>query len=103
LYPTTFVEVLAFQFSVTLCCGGAAPVPLAASTAGVFEASLTKLRFALAVPAAVGLKVAVNEAELPAAIVAGRVIPLTVNSPLVVPIEESVTALLLAVTVPLRL
>jgi hypothetical protein len=71
--------------------------------AGVLDASLTKLRFPLAVPVAVGVKVAVNEAEVPAGMVLGRVIPLTVNSPFVVPIDDSVTELLLAVTVPLRL
>ncbi len=76
------------------------PDPLTASAAGVFEALLAKLRVPDAAPEADGLNVAVNEAVLPALIVNGSVTPLTENSELVVPIEETVTLAPVAVSVP---
>ncbi len=92
--------MLAFQFRVTLCCGGGLPEPLTATAAGVLEALLAKLTVPLAVPEAAGVNVAVNDAELPAAIVSGSVIPLTENSELVVPIDDTVTLAAVAVSVP---
>jgi len=103
LYPTTFADVLAFQLSVTLCCGAGVPFPLTLTTAGLFEASLTKLRLPDAEPDAAGVNVAVNDAEFPAVIVCGSVMPLTENSLLVVPIEVTVTELPVAVIVPVTL
>jgi hypothetical protein len=103
LYPTTFEELLGFQLSVTLCCGGALPVPLTARIAGEFEASLTKLRFPDAAPDADGVNVAVNDAEVPAVMVLGKLMPLTENSLFVVPIDVTVTELPLAVSVPVKL
>lgn len=103
LYPTTFADVLGFQLSVTLCCEGGVPVPLTPRIPGVFEASLTMLRLPEAAPDADGVNVAVNDAEVPAAMVRGRVMPLTENSLLVVAIEDTVTELPDAFRVPLRL
>jgi hypothetical protein len=76
------------------------PEPLTAIAAGVFEALLAKVRVPEAAPEADGVKVAVNEAVLPALIVNGSVTPLTENSELVVPIEDTVTLAPVAVSVP---
>jgi hypothetical protein len=73
-------EPLSVQESATLCCGGAAPVPLRVSTAGEFEALLAKDALSEAEPLAWGVKVIVNEALCPAASVSGNEIPLNVNS-----------------------
>ena len=61
---------------------------------------LTKARLAEAVPDACGEKMTLNDAVLPAAIVRGKEIPLTLNSELFPPIEETVTGALLALSVP---
>jgi hypothetical protein len=97
------LELLAFQFSVTLCCGGGLPDPLTPSAAGEFEASLRKLRVAAAAPDAEGVNVAVNDLVAPAASVNGNVMPLTENSELVVLIDDTVTLAPVADSVPLWL
>ncbi len=79
------------------------PEPLTATVAGVLEALLAKLRVADAVPDTLGVNVAVNDAELPAAMVRGSEMPLTENSELVVPIDATVTLAPDAVSVPVWL
>ena len=96
----TLLEVLAFQARATLCCTGAVPVPVSDCVAVGFEALLIKPKFAEAVPDACGAKVTVNVAELPAAIVSGREMPLSVNSELVMLADDTVTDPVLAVSVP---
>ena len=61
---------------------------------------LTKPKLAEAVPDACGAKVTVKPAELPAAIVSGREMPLSVNSELVILADDTVTDPVLAVIVP---
>ena len=65
------------------------------------EALLAKLRLADAVPEACGVKVRVNGAELPAAIVRGSEIPLSANSGLFKLADDTVTLAPVAVSVPL--
>ena len=64
------------------------------------KALLMKARLAEAVPEACGEKMTLNEAVLPAAMVRGSEIPLTLNSELFPPIDETVTGALLALSVP---
>jgi hypothetical protein len=68
--------VLATHDSVTLCEVAWLPVPLNATAVGEFEALLTKDRLPGSEPLMVGVKSTVNDALLPAAIVAGNEIPL---------------------------
>lgn len=79
------------------------PDPLTASVAGVLDALLAKLKVADALPEALGVNVAVKDAEVPAAIVTGSEMPLTENSGLVVPIDDRVTLAPEALTVPVWL
>ncbi len=69
----------------------------------MFEALLAKFSVADAAPEAVGVNVAVNDAEVPAAMVTGSDNPLTENSELVVPIEDTVTLDPVALKVPVWL
>jgi hypothetical protein len=97
LYPTTLLDVLAFQVSVTLCCDGAVPVPPKDSATEPFMALLLKTRVADALPEACGAKVTLNEALCPDAIVSGEESPLTENSVPVMLAEDTVTGPLVAV------
>lgn len=63
---------------------------------------LAKVRLALAVPAALGVKVKVKGADWPAAMVFGNVIPESANSLLLTVADETVTDALVALKVPLR-
>ena len=93
--------MLAFQLRATLCGRGAIPLPVRDCRVGVLEALLAKLKLADAAPEACGVKVTVNGVELPAAIVTGREIPLSANSVLLKPAEETVTLAPVAIRVPL--
>ena len=84
----------------TLCCTGAVPLPVSDCVAVALEALLTKAKLAEAAPDACGAKVTVNVAELPAAIVSGREMPLSVNSELVMLADDTVTDPVLALSVP---
>ena len=75
-------------------------MPVRDSMAGEFEALLTNVTLAEAVPVDCGVKVSVKEAFWPAASVNGNVIPLTVNSELFEDAEETVTLAVLALSVP---
>jgi hypothetical protein len=68
---------------------------------GELEALLTNVRLALAVPVALGLKVTVKEADWPAAMVFGNVIPESANSLLLLVPEDTVTEAPVALRVPL--
>jgi len=92
------VEV-SFQERFTLCCGGAAPVPVKVSAAE-FEALLVKEPIAEALPDVCGVNISVNGTLCPAAIVSGKVIPLSENSALVTVAEDTLTLDPLALSVP---
>jgi hypothetical protein len=72
------------------------------STVGEFDALLRKVRLPLAAPLAFGVKVTVKEADWPAAMVFGRVIPESTNSLLLLLPEETVTEAPVAVRLPFR-
>jgi hypothetical protein len=72
--------VLAVQERSTLCDTGAVPLPVSDCDVGAFEALLENVIVPDAVPLAAGVKVTVNEAVPPAAIVTGNVMPVTLNS-----------------------
>ena len=93
---------LAAQERVTLCCAVTDPLPTNDSVAGDFAALLTKASAAVAVPEDCGMNVNVKGIECPAGMFKGGEIPLTVNSPLVRAIEETVTAEPVALSVPLK-
>ena len=93
--------MLAFQFRATLCGRGAVPFPVRDWKVGVLEALLAKLKLADAVPEACGVKVRMNGAELPAAIVTGSEMPLSANSGLLKLADDTVTLAPVAVSVPL--
>jgi hypothetical protein len=92
------VEV-SFQERFTLCCGGAAPVPVKVSTAE-FEALLVNEPIAEALPDVCGVNISVNGTLCPAAIVSGKVIPLSENSELVTVAADTLTLDPLALKVP---
>lgn len=100
LYPDT-EETLATQLRSTLCgvVVTAIPLPERASVEVEFDALLTKDAVAEEEPLFCGLKVTVNDALLPAAMVRGSCGPLRVNSLLLVPAEDTVTLDPLAVMV----
>jgi len=100
LYPTTPGVGLAFQFRSTLCGKGAWPLPVSVSTVGEFEASLMNVRLALAAPAAFGVNVTVKDADWPAAMVFGKVIPERTNSLLLLVPDDTVTEAPVAVRLP---
>jgi hypothetical protein len=83
--------VLGFHERLTLCCGGGVPLPVKDSTAVVLDALLTKEALSEAVPVAFGVKVTVNDAVWPAAIVNGNESPFRENSEVPVEAEETVT------------
>ena len=95
--PTT-AEAL-FHVRSTVCCVGAVPVPVRLSE-GEFEALLVKEPFAEALPAAWGEKVSVNGTLCPAAIVSGKVIPLSENSELLMLTDDMATLAVVAVSMP---
>jgi len=88
-----------FQERSTLCCGGAAPVPVKV-WAGEFEALLVNEPIAEALPDVCGVNVRVNGTLCPAAIVRGKVIPLSENSALVRLAADTLTLDPLALSVP---
>jgi len=90
---------VSFQERSTLCCGGAAPVPVKVSAAE-FEALLVNEPIAEVLPDVCGVNVKVNGTLCPAAIVRGKVSPLSENSALVTVAEDSVTLDPLALSVP---
>ena len=77
-------------------------MPVSVSTVGEFEALLKKVRLALVAPLAFGVKVTVKEADCPAAMIFGNVIPESTNSLLSLLPEVTVTDAPLAVRLPLR-
>lgn len=89
LYPET-VDVLGLQDKLTLCCGGAAPVPLRESAVEL-EALLANVIFPEAAPLACGANTTVNATLCPAAIVAGKARPVTENSAVLGVADETVT------------
>lgn len=92
--------VLAFHDKSTLCEAAAVPVPVRFSVVVVGWALLVKVSVALAAPVVCGLKVTVNDALCPAAIVTGSDRPLRLNAPLLEPAPVTVTLAPLAVKVP---
>ena len=76
------------------------PLPVRAWTVGPFEALLANVMFPVAVPLADGVNVTVNEAVPPAAMVAGKEIPLTTNSGLSDVTPVTCTAEPVALSVP---
>ena len=90
---------VSFQERSTLCCGGAAPLPVKVSAAE-FEALLVNEPVAEALPDTCGANVSVNGTLCPAAIVSGKVIPLSENSALLTAAEDSVTLDPMALSVP---
>ena len=99
MYPTTLLDVLAFQFRVTLCCAGAMPAPVKDSATEPLTALLAKVRVAEVLPDAFGAKVTTNETLCPDAIVSGKEIPLNENSVPVMPAADTVTEPVLALKV----
>jgi len=77
-------------------------VPVSDCTAGEFEASLVKDRDAEAAPLDCGVNVTVNVEASPSGIVTGNEIPESVNSPLLLLAEVTVTDVPLAVRLPPR-
>jgi hypothetical protein len=94
------VDVLAFH-DKSMLCWMFAPEPLAISDVEV-ELLVKKAMFAEAVPVAVGAKVTVKGMLWPLAIVAGKVIPPSVNSELFELAEDKLTLPPLAVRLPLK-
>src|SRR5579864_477647 len=99
LYPTTPLDVLVFHPRLTLCCG-ITPDPVTTSTEGELAALLAKVTFAEALPEVCGANVRVNGTLLPAAIVIGKLSPLTENCDPLTPSDDTVTGALLALSVP---
>jgi hypothetical protein len=95
LYPTT-VEVLAAQDKETLCC---IPAPVSDSVEEV-EALLENESMAEAVPDVWGAKTTVTGTLCPAAMVNGKMTPLTENSGLLRLAEDTVTLAPVALSVP---
>ncbi len=95
--------MLAFHDSDTLCCGGAAPVPVKDAETGELEALLTNDTLAEAVPLACGANVIVTGALWSAARVMGNETPLSLNSEVLAVPEETVTLDPLALMVAVRL
>ena len=89
-----------FQERPTECGSAVVPVPVRDSAVGEPEALLAKLSDALAVPLAFGVKVTANGTDCPACIVAGRLIPNSANSELLLVPDETVTEAPLAVKLP---
>jgi hypothetical protein len=94
------VDVLAVQPRLTLCCGGAVPVPDTDAATGGLVALLANVTVADAAPLAWGAKVSVKFALWPALRLTGSDKPLRVNSELVEDTDEIVTPDPLAVRVP---
>jgi len=92
--------VLAVHDKLTEYVGAAVPVPVTGAVVVEGCALLAKVTVALAAPVAVGVNVTVNGMLFPAAIVAGRVSSLMVNSEVFEFAAETVTLAPLAVNVP---
>jgi hypothetical protein len=101
LYPAT-AEVLGVQERLTLCGVDAVPDPVKVSSVGVLAALLVRAMFPDAAPLARGVKVKVNAAPWPAAIVLGSANPPRLNSGLVVVAAEMVTLDPVAVRVAVK-
>jgi hypothetical protein len=101
LYPTTD-EGLELQERLTLCEGSAVPDPVKVSTIGVSAALLVREMLPEAAPLAAGVKVSVNEALWPAAIVMGKDRPPRLNSGLEEVAEEIFTLDPVAVSMAVR-
>jgi len=82
-----------------MCCGGAVPAPVKLSEA-VFEALLVNELVAETLPDAFGVNVSVKGTLCPAAMVSGKVIPLSENSALLMLADDMATLAPLAVSVP---
>ena len=95
--------MLAFHDSDTLCCGGAAPVPVKDAETGELEVLLANDTLAEAVPLACGANVIVTGALWPAARVMGNEPPLSLNSEVLAVPEETMTLDPLALMVAVRL
>jgi len=103
LYPLMLGEVLAVQDSETLYTGAGVPVPPKESTVGELEALLVNEAVPEAAPVACGVNVTMNCRLLPAAMVAGNEMPLSVNSELLTLADEIVTLAPAALSVAERL
>jgi hypothetical protein len=99
LYPTTSFELLALQTNATLYCGAVAE-PIKDSTVGEFEALLTNVTLAVALPELVGANVSWYDTLVPAAMVSGSNMPPTENCDPLTPTDDTVTAVLPALRVP---
>jgi hypothetical protein len=86
-----FVEVLAVQERLTLCCGGGVPVPVKSSTVGEFEALLANDTLPDAAPVPEGVNVTVNCAYCPAGIVTGNDNPVTAKAEPITLSEDTIT------------
>ena len=102
MYPTT-VDVLGVQVRPTVCCLVATPAPVAVNVDEGLVALLVSVKVADVEPLLPGLKFTPTEILFPAAIVTGKVMPLSVNSWLLVVAAEIVTAAVLAVNVAVLL
>lgn len=98
MYPTTS-DALGDQFRSTRCCGGCVPEPAKVAVAGEPGALVTNEAVAVALPLDCGVKVMVNVALWPVAIVMGRLGPVSLNSELLTDADETVTLAPLAVKV----
>jgi len=98
LYPTAPDE--ASQVRLTVCCVACVPVPVRLSSAGEFEALLTKDIVPEVAPLACGENVTVKVADCPEAKVTGNEMPERANSLLVELAEVTVTEAPLAVMLP---
>ena|SRR5215475_2139102 len=100
LYPRMLADVLAFHDRATEWVDAAIPVPVSVAIVFGVWALLVKVSAAVCAPVVVGLKVTVNDALCPAAIVNGRESPPTVNAELFDRTESTVTPLPLAFNIP---
>jgi hypothetical protein len=98
LYPVT-PELLSFHERLTECRTAAVPLPLRASVVAVLDALLANETLADAAPLSCGVKVRVNDAEVPAGIVIGSDGPVIENSDVLTEADVIVTLEPLALTV----
>ena len=88
------------QLRSTLCWVGAVPLPLSDWAIVEFAALFENVKFAFAVPLALGMKVTVKGADCPVARVSGSDIPESMNSLLLILEDEIVTDAPTAVRLP---
>jgi hypothetical protein len=101
LYPTTALVLWAHD-KLTLCWGGAAPLPDKVCV-DELAALLVKLMIPDAVPESCGANVTVKGTLRPARIVTGKAIPVMVNSLLLIVADDTFTFAPLALSVAGRL